>query len=158
MDTNIQNAANVVTEFKEKNERGQSELKRQFLSILQCMIYKADSKRLYQLTLLPKISPYSPYPNYTVLLCFAEPLPIWNVKIVFRLIIIFYFEKLSYESFLCFNFWSISFSHVRLELFWIDLLKSSYHLNAGSIPRSGRSPGEGIGYSSISGLPLWLSW
>ena len=33
--------------------------------------------------------------------------------------------------------------------------------NAGdssSIPGSGRFPGEGTGYSSILGLPLWLSW
>ena len=28
----------------------------------------------------------------------------------------------------------------------------------GSMPGSGRSSGEGIGYSSILGLPWWLSW
>ena len=29
----------------------------------------------------------------------------------------------------------------------------------GSVPGSGRSPGEGIGYhSSILGLPWWFSW
>lgn len=43
MGTNIQNAANAVTKFREKNEKGQSELKRQFLPILQCIIYKAES-------------------------------------------------------------------------------------------------------------------
>lgn len=31
MGTNIQNAANAVTEFKEKNEKGQSELKKTIL-------------------------------------------------------------------------------------------------------------------------------
>ena len=34
-----------------------------------------------------------------------------------------------------------------------------YAGDPGSIPGSGRSAGEGIGYhSSILGLPLWLSW
>ena len=38
--------------------------------------------------------------------------------------------------------------------------ESAYNArDPGSIPGSGRSAGEGIGYqSSTLGLPLWLSW
>ena len=42
MDTNIQNAGNVVTEFKEKNEGSQSWKDNSYLLYI-CMIYKADS-------------------------------------------------------------------------------------------------------------------
>ena len=35
--------------------------------------------------------------------------------------------------------------------------KESTTIDLGSVPGSGRSTGEGIGYPLL-GLPLWLSW
>ena len=41
---------------------------------------------------------------------------------------------------------------------WLDVNESACNEgDSGSIPGSGRSPGEGIG-SSVLGLPWWLSW
>ena len=57
------------------------------------------------------------------------PLPSPNLNIISHyLIIIILFWEIGSCIIFCHNFWSMSFSHVRFELFWIDLLQNSLYI------------------------------